>query len=103
MTDLTEKLTQSPAGLILQAITITLLGAGGWVGKDAYEEIRSEMIQQRVSTAEMRKTIEAWSTRSAISEASIDRLNVRLANIEHRMTKIEVLVDMTSGASSRSE
>lgn len=81
-------------GVWLQALTIGLLGTGGAIGKGAYEDLRTELVQQRIETAELRKTLEVWSEQAASQSAAIAANRAKLDSVESRLVRLEVTWDL---------
>lgn len=75
--------------LIAQIATAIGISVGGGLGKGAYDDLREKLVEQRVETTELRKSIEALddkadATRSELAEAQRERSAIR-----ERLSKLE--------------
>lgn len=71
-----------PLQAVLQALVLAMLGAGGYVGSGAFEDLRTELVQQRIETAEMRKVVEAMDQRMAGSSADVGTMRAKIDRLE---------------------
>lgn len=78
---------------IMQILTLAGLATGGYVGKGAYENLRDQMTDQRVTTAETRKVVESIS--AALNTGREERIAIqaKISGLESRLAKTEAQVE----------
>lgn len=90
--DLDLSAARSPTiGSVLQAATLACLLGGGYVGKEAYEDLRDELVQTRIEAAAMRTAMEGLAGRSSDTASELISIRARLEELQVRVAHLEAL------------
>ena len=75
---------------VLQLVTLAVLGTGGYVGKEAYDDLAERLTEARIEAAELRKVVEGLSDQRDAAQAQHEATRARVDAIDLRLTALEV-------------
>ena len=75
---------------ILQLLTLGTLFTGGYVGKEAYDDLADRLTEARIEAAELRKVVEAQADLRVSADIEVNGLRTRLETVDLRLTALEV-------------
>ncbi len=75
---------------VLQIITLFVLGTGGYVGKEAYDDLADRLTEARIEAAELRKVVEAQADLRVSADIEVNGIRTRLETVDLRLTALEV-------------
>lgn len=75
---------------VLQLVTLAVLGTGGYVGKEAYDDLAERLTEARIEAAELRKVVEGLSSQREASQAQHESTRARVDALDLRLTALEV-------------
>ena len=75
---------------VLQLITLAVLGTGGYVGKEAYDDLAERLTEARIEAAALRTSVESLSDQRDTTTALHEATRARVEAIDLRLTALEV-------------
>lgn len=75
---------------VLQIITLFVLGTGGYVGKEAYDDLADRLTEARIEAASLRTAVEGLSLQKVNSDVAQETVRAQVQAMDLRLTALEV-------------